>query len=111
MLKIWPTRKYTRLYCELIQKFSVARKQGRRVDFNWIWSKAHKMSHEALHDETVIRKHVIVNFIKRYRLKFRRTQHNKKIPKESLRSDLQRWHSTTRERLLRTGLLDNYHPM
>ena len=110
MLKTRPTRKYNRLYSELIQKFSAARKQGRRINFDRIWSKARKISHEALHEDTVIRKHVIVNFIKRYHLKLRRTQRNKKIPKESLHSDLQRWHSTTRERLVRTGVLDNYHP-
>ena len=81
MLKIRPTRKYTRLYSEIIQKFSAARKEGRRVDFNWIWSKARRINREVLHDDTVMRKHIIVNFINRYHLKLRRTQRNKMIPK------------------------------
>ena len=36
--KIRPPRKYIRLYSELIQVFSTARNQGRRVNFNWLWS-------------------------------------------------------------------------
>ena len=38
----------------------------------------------------------------------RQTQHNKKIPKNPC--VLKRWHSKTRERLVRTGVIDNYHP-
>ena len=36
--KIQPPRKYIRLYSELIQVFSTARNQGRRENFNWLWS-------------------------------------------------------------------------
>ena len=31
------------------------------------------------------------------------------MPKESLRADLKKWHTTTRERLVRTGSNDDYH--
>ena len=62
-----------------------------------------------LKEDRIIRKHVIVNFNKRYHLKLRRTQHNKKVPKESLRADLKEWHVTTREKFVRTGSNDDYH--
>ena len=110
MFKIRPGRKYTSLYSELIKVFTRARSQGKRVDFNWIWSKARKINREVLKKDREIRKHVVVNFIKRHHLKLRRTQRNKKVPKESLRADLQKWHATTRERLICTGSNDDYHP-
>ena len=109
MFKIQPAKKYIRLYSELIKVFSTARNQGRRVDFNWLWSKARKINREVLMEDRIIRKYLIVNFIKRYHLKLRRTQRNKKVSKESLRADLKEWHATTRERLVRMGSNDDYH--
>ena len=77
MFKIRPAKKYNRLYSELIQVFNTARNQGWRVDFNWLWSKARKINREVRKEDRIIRKHVMVNFIKKYHLKLRQTRRNK----------------------------------
>ena len=59
MFKIRPAKKYIRLYSELIKVFSTARNQGRCVDFNWLWSKAHKIKREVLKEDRIIRKHIL----------------------------------------------------
>ena len=61
-------------------------------------------------DDAVVKKHVIVNFIKRNHLKLRRVQRRKKKPKEAFRESLMKWHSTLRERLIKTGKGENYNP-
>ena len=88
MFKIRFFKKYIHLCSELILEFSTARNQRRRVDFNWLWSKARKINRELLKEDRIIRTHVIVNFNKRSHLKLRRTQRNRKAPKQSLRADL-----------------------
>ena len=65
-LKIRPARKYLDLYKVLLKKFKEARSKDFRIDFNWIWSKARNLHREMTNDpDAIIRKHVIVNFIKR----------------------------------------------
>ena len=92
-----------------LEVFSTARNQGSCVDFNWLWSKARKINREVLKEDRIIRKHAIADFIMRSQLKLRRAQHNKKVPKESLRADLKERHATTWERLVCTGSNDDYH--
>ena len=58
-----------------------------------------------------MKKHVIVNFIKRNHLKLRRVQRRKKKPKETFRESLMKWHSTLTERLVKTGKGENYNPV
>ena len=58
-----------------------------------------------------MKKHVIVIFIKRYHLKLRRAQRSKKKDKESYREAMMKWHSTLRERLVKTGRCETYHPV
>ena len=70
-----------------LEVFSTARNQGSCVDFNWLWSTACKINQKVLKEDRVIRKHAIADFIMRSQLKLRRAQHNKKVPKESLRAD------------------------
>ena len=53
-------------------------------------------------EDADVKKHVIVNFIKRYHLKLRRVQRRKKKPKEAFRESLMKWHSTLREHLIKT---------
>ena len=67
-------------YSKLLNvKFLDTRSKGRRIDFNWQWSKARVIYREQENnDDAVVKKHVIVNFIKRYHLKLRRTQRNKR---------------------------------
>ena len=53
--------------------------------------------------DVVVRKHVIVNFIKRNNIRMRARQRNRNKSKESFRESLKQWHTTTRERLIRTA--------
>ena len=57
-----------------------------------------------------MKKHVIVNFIKRNDLKLRQIQRTKKKPKEAFRESLMKWHSTLIERLVKTRKGGNYNP-
>ena len=64
-------------------KFKDARSKGCHVDFNWLWSKGHKIYREQTGDENaVLKKYVIANFIKRNNLKQQKIHHNKRRPKE-----------------------------
>ena len=95
-----PAKKYTKLYEELKTVFVEARAKSHRVDFNWLRSKArqiYKKQEEDEGDNAIVRKHVIVNFICRHHLKYRRLQRNRGEVKEAYRTKL-RWHSTFRGR-------------
>lgn len=110
-LAIKPARKYNRLYAELFKAFKAARAKGYRVDFNWLWSKARALQKELTgNEEVLIRKHVIVNFIRRNSIRMGARQRNRKLSKEEFRNKLMDWHLTTRERLLRTGSGHDYDP-
>ena len=97
------------MYRVLLEKFKTARRKGFRVDFNWLWSKARVIYRERCGDEGArVRKHVVVNFIKRYKIRMRVRQRSKTVCKENFREDLRKWHATFRERLIRTGKDDSY---
>ena len=107
-----PSKKYNELFKALNVKFLDARSKGRCVDFNWLWSKARVIYREQQKNEdAIVKKHVIVNFIKRNHLKWRRVQRRKKKPKEAFRESLMKWHSTLTERLVKTGKGENYNPV
>ena len=101
LMKIRPSIKYNKLFDHLKIVFDDARAKGQVVDFNWIWSKARKLNRE-LGKEDEIKKHVVVIFIKRNKLKYR-IQRNKKQEKEHFREKMVKWHASLRERLIRTG--------
>ena len=48
-------------------------------------------------------KHIIVALLKRFNIRMRCRQRNKKLPKEAYRNDLAKW------RLISTGLNDSYN--
>ena len=78
-----------------MEKFKDARSKGRHVDFNWLWSKEHKIYREQTGDENaVLKKYVIANFIKRNNLNSKKFNITKRRPKEYYRSDMKKWHST-----------------
>ena len=107
-----PSNKYNDLYKALNVKFLDARSEGRRIDFNWLWSKARVIYREQQgREDAVVKKHVIVTFIKRNHLKLRRVQRRKKKPKEAYRESLMKWHSTLRERLVKTSKGADYDPV
>ena len=103
--KVRPAKKkYNELYREFRKNFLTAREQGHRVDFNWLWDKARVIYREQQKDpDAIVRKRVIVNFIKSNSLKLRRTQGTKNAPKEHHRDALMKWHTTKRAMMLNMG--------
>ena len=102
LMKIRPSIKFNKLFDHLKIVFDDAHAKGQVVDFNWIFSKARKLNRE-LGKEDEIMKQVVVTFIKRNKLKYRRIQRNKKQEKERFREKMVKWHASLRERLIRTG--------
>ena len=104
-MKIRPTRKFLDPYKVLLTKFKEARSKGFRIDFNWIWFKARNLHCEMTNDpDAIIRKHVIVDFVKRYNIRMRAKQRNRKLAKEDFRQKLVEWHLIARERLVWTNI-------
>ena len=97
---------------KLIIKFREARNKGHRVNFNWLLSHARIMYKEETGDSSAtLGNHVIVSFVKKHKIKMRRRHRNRKQPKEGFRKELQKWHATTRERLVRSGSKEvDYNP-
>ena len=112
LLKVRPSVKYMSLFKKLIIKFRDARSKGHRVNFNWLWAHARILYKEETGDSSAtVGKHVIVSFVNKHKIKMRRRQRNRKQPKESFRKELQKWHATTRERLVRSGAQEvDYNP-
>ena len=74
-LKIRPTQKDLDLYKVLLREFKEAGSKGFPTDFNWILSKARNLHRQLTNDpDAIIRKHVIVNFIKRHNIQMREKQ-------------------------------------
>ena len=101
--KLQPSGKYLELYGVLKKEFHKRREIGAPVDFNWLWMKAGQIYKVQHGTKAIVKKHVIISFIKRYRLKMRRVQRNKKHAKESFREEMQRWHANLRQRIIRSG--------
>ena len=101
-MKIRPSIKYNKLFVHLKFVFDDACAKERVADFNWIWSKARKLNRN-VEKEDEIKKHVVVIFINRNKLKYRRIQINEKQEKEYFREKMVKWHASLRERLIRTG--------
>ena len=58
--------------------------------------------------DAIIRKHVIVNFIKRHKTQMRAKRRNLKLAKQNFRQKLVKLHLTTRKRLVRTNISETY---
>ena len=109
LCKIRPGTKYNTIYRELFRKLKEARSKGRSVDFNWLWCKARFFYREIIANQSAtVRKSVITSFLKRYNVRMRARQRNRKAPKAQFEADLKKWHATTREKLLRTGRHETY---
>lgn len=109
LLKIRPSTKHAELFRGLFQLFKEARSKGRRVDFSWLWSKAKKVQKSITGNENAtVCKHIIILFLKRYKIRMRAKQRNKKIAKHDLIPVMKKWHATTREKLIRTGFSEGY---
>ena len=108
-LKIRPAPKYLDLYKVLLRKFKETWSKGFQIGFNWIWSKARNLHREMTSNpDAIIKKHVIVNFIKQHNIQMRAKQRNCKLAKEDFRQKLVEWHLTTTERLVQTNIGKTY---
>ena len=90
----------------VVSQDEIGRQYGRSQSLvsNWLWSKARAIQREQTGDDAaVVRQHVITTFLRRYNVRMRARQRNRNTPKEAYRDDLMKWHSVTRERLVRTG--------
>ena len=104
LVKIRPATKYITVYRELLKTFKEARRKGFQVDFNWIWSKARVIYQNQIDDQDAqLKQHVVTSFLKRFNIRMRAKQRNRKMTKESFRQALLKWHLDVRERLIRTG--------
>ena len=96
--------KYLELYRLLFNQLKAAHHKGRKVNFNWLWSKACSTQGDLIGgDKVIVRKHVITTFLRKYIVRMRACQRNRSKPKEAFRADLMKWHSTVRERLVWMG--------
>ena len=102
--------KYDELFAELLKQVKTARSKGYLVNFGWLWNKARKIYRtQVKNPNALVQKHVITTFLRRSNIRMRARQRNRKYHKEHYRSELMKWHGLTRERLVRTGLNDDYH--
>ena len=75
LVKIRPGTKYQSFFRDLLGKFKDARWKSRHVDFKLLWSKGPKIYRKQTGNENaVLKKYVIVNFIKRQNLKKQKIQ-------------------------------------
>ena len=105
-----PATKYRDLFECLWKEFQLARSKGHLVNFAWLWTKARKIQHDKFDPNVIIKSHVIVRFLQKYRIRMRSKQRNKKKHKNQKIPGLMTWHSTFRERCIRTGATANYDP-
>ena len=106
-----PRTKHNALYHKLWQAFTKARSLGHRVNFHWLKSRATTIQRELTKNKDAeIGKHVITTFLRRRNIRMRTKQRSKKKSKEEKIKPLQQWHATFRERCLRTGTEERYHP-
>ena len=88
-----PSRKYLEVYRELFEKLKAARKDGKQVNFNWLWNKATTIFRtQTDNPNAIIKKHVITTFLKKYNVRMRARQRNRSKPKEAYREELMKWH-------------------
>ena len=100
-------KKCNDLYKKLYTTFKCARDKGHRVDFHWLWSKAKAIHRENTGEESAkLGKHVIDQFLHKYKVRMRAKQRNKSKPKESFRDPLMKWHCMVRESFVRTRRRD-----
>ena len=101
--------KYIELYEKLWVKFKAARSKGHRVNLHWVWTIARVLYREITGcDESVIKSHVVVRFLRQYNNKMRARQRNKNKRKEDKVPDLQKWHASYRERCVRFRKDDSF---
>ena len=83
--------------------------KSHRVDFHWLSSKARVIQRQQPGEESVkLGKHVVVQFLHKYKVRLRMKQRNKAKSKESFIIPLQKWHATIRERFIRTSRNNNF---
>ena len=91
LFKIWSGTKFNLYYQALLVKFNDASSKGHHVSYNCLWIKGSKTHKEQEGDKKAdLKKHVIVNFIKRHNLNQRKIQRSKSVLKEHYRSEMKK---------------------
>ena len=97
--------KYLELYEALFKEFLAARSKGHIVNFSWLWSRARKLQMD-IDPKVEVKHHVIVHFLQKKKLRMRSKQRNKRKHKKEMEPSLKKWHTTFREKCIRTGSED-----
>ena len=109
LLKSRPSPKYIPLFNALYKIYRAVRNKGHVIDINWLWSKAQRLYSEITgNPDATVRLHVVVSFMKKFKIRMRRKQRSKKKSKATLEPGLQKWHATTREKLIRVNKEGEY---
>ena len=102
--------KHQQLQKKIWDVFTNARSKGHRVNFQWLMTKATTIQRQLSgNDKAVLGKHVIISSLKRYNIRMRNRQRNKKKSKTEKVKPLQQWYTTFRERCIRSGFDESYH--
>ena len=94
--------KHDKLFTKLYEKMLHARSRGVKVSHSWLWSKARQIQNELSDGAETVNRHIVWVFVQKYNIKLRRKQRSKTFDKEKFRDTMMKWHSTTRERLIKT---------
>ena len=97
------------LFDRLITKFRTARSKGNMVSFRWIYTHASRLNKEMHPGAKRLSPSVVINFIRKYKIKVRRVQRKKQHHKSSYTNDLMNWHCQIREGLIKTGAILPYY--
>ena len=89
---------------KLHKKFLSARSKGLRISHAWFYANANRINKEVNGSEaTRLPKSSVTRFIRTYKIKLRRVQRKKQANKTNYLPAIMRWHTTLRERLIKTG--------
>ena len=103
------SKKHVALFDRLITKFRTARSKGNMVSFRWIYTHASRLNKEMHPGAKRLSPSVVINFIRKYKIKVRRVQRKKQHHKSSYTNDLMNWHCQIREGLIKTGAILPYY--
>ena len=70
--------KYLELYRLLFDQLKAVHDKCRKMNFNWIWGKAHSVQRDLIGgDKVIVRKHVITAFLRKNNVRMRASQSNR----------------------------------
>ena len=77
--------KYLELHRLLFDQLKAVHDKCRKMNFNWIWGKAHSVQRDLIGgDKVIVRKHVITAFLRKNNVRMRASQRNRSLAKRSV---------------------------